>query len=97
MPAEVEAFRKKYISACLLARERGMHPTTVRRAMEKAEVKPAFSGDVGHAQMSALRLLNGVHERKRMQSARSRKFWSRGYGTIFGETSFLVVLMRNPV
>jgi hypothetical protein len=43
MPAEVEAFRKKYISAWLLARERGMHPASVRRAMERAEVKPAFN------------------------------------------------------
>jgi hypothetical protein len=43
MPSEVEAFRSKYISAWLLARERGMHPTTVRRAMARADVKPAFN------------------------------------------------------
>ncbi|MBR0752914.1 TniQ family protein [Bradyrhizobium jicamae] len=43
MPAEVEAFRKTFISAWLLARERGMHPTTVRRAMERAGIEPAFA------------------------------------------------------
>jgi hypothetical protein len=45
MPSEIEAFREKYVPGFLLSRERRMHPTAVKRAMERAGAKPAFDPD----------------------------------------------------